>query len=1314
MDSNGKKRVRINDKTTEIRSLAGRNDARRPGREPILNPLIPTQVVDEAFQRIFVVSLFVLIQSYKLYDLFMLNMGQEGDGGISSSPLSLSSVSRFSFLLKYSFIDGIFLWFLPILNISYLSFTPLITLVLTLGFNVTNVLLVSKFNLSLVLGIIGPYLKSLQRTRELTIGGESITSQAIDMDSHFKGKYTIQYLPDSLAKFNVFDIQPSCQNYDIKDPFQIPIEFNTTTDIGLIELQYTSPQNQVSYIKYTESDINRLLKKDYSHLMSYNNYVKDDDRVFYIEIPAYESGTYKINKIRDRKGISIRYIQKEFSFANCPNAGFVIPKAIVSQSRKICVGSKLDDLNMKLPLLTVDGVPPLQASILASFNDKKQNLITTNINLDIDNTDSYKFNFTNLFSHKITRNLLEQEILKNPNLLQVDESGTIQFQLLQIKDSLGNVKKYNPQSNSPDLRYNIDLLTKPSLRLIDYDPNTKLIVNGTKKIGLATSKNIREQLPLNVHFGYINPNDSIESFNFTHSFNEFNDFKNGIEIHHPGTYVILDVEGKWCSCDFNKSPLKVDIVSPPKVEIDAQPLMDKCVGMTGYNFKFDTNGEPPFSIDYSVYRNTSNGELRALPGPNGRINRILQGQSNNFEFNYKPPGEGNYAIVFKFIRDGNYQNPILLDQEKHTYLTYFKQRSKVSFFDLDTDVHIPKKTLRTCQGESTIIPIHFKGNFPFSFDYKITDSKTGKTIVSKANQHTNDPMVNIDTKDLITNGGLYKIDLFNIVDGISCAADFNSKESVEVFARSDVPTIEFDTSSKTTHHKIIEGSYIDIPLKVKSSVGRTSSDSIGYDVLDINTGDFKTSGTIRGTNNLRLSEPGIYKLTKFSNGNCPGKIDLIEKVIHVSFYNRPKLSVSAPQSMLDPISNDYETILYSGCQGCKREATVELEGKGPFIIDYEITFPSGRSDFRTMTTDKLSLTINLPSTQSGTYIHKFKGVYDALYTKGGPYVGKKLPIISYEIYQLPSIEFDKINNIQICEAQLGFDIPELGELPIKFNGRRPFSLNLSVTGDNLSKPKLLSIANITGSSLDLNNAIDSNGEFIWKGLNQGEYEISIDEIKDANGCQSQQSLQFNNLVISIIPAPDISKFKPENNHFCVGDHVGYDITGVPPFTMFYEFNGKQHKAKTSNQFRRLAAKTGTIRVGALEDSSARNCLINIHEDSKKAKELEITIHDLPSVEINQGDSIIQDIHEGEMTEMKFSFTGTPPFTLTYVRTLNPNSKARRSKNSKLHKTSKKITETTTVDNIWDLEYKVMVGLEGTYEAIEIRDAFCLAKKDFSF
>lgn len=1290
-----RKRVRIDDTVTEIRSKTRQSSHASRAQSTEYGPLIPAHILDEAFQRVLVLAIFMLIQAWKITEL--LNMYNGGDE-------TMASLTKVTFVVKYCFIDGMVLWFLPVLNISYLSFTPIITLLLTLLINLFNIVLVSELNLSFLATLAGPWIGKLSSNKELTVAGDSINPQAIDIDSHFKGKYTIQFLPDSLAKFNVFGVEPGCQHIDDKQPFNIPIEFNTTTDIGYLELQYTSPENKVTYLSYRESDINKFLTKDNTHLRSHRKYVKDDYRVFYIEVPVTEPGSYTLSKVRDKAGLAMRFVQGKFAFAYCPDVSFNIPKS-VGTNNKICVGSKLDDLSMKLPLMTFSGVPPLLATIAVNINGKLHSHLQTMVSIEA--LDTVKFNLTELFSHEITRNSLEQEIFKDPRVLNVRESSKVEFQIINVKDSLGNIKEYNPKSGSPDLRYKVDLLTQPSLRLIDMDSSRKLLINGTKSLSFAASKNIREQLPFTAHFGF---EDGSESYNFSHTFKEFSDLQKGVTVGQSGVYSLLDAEGAYCNCEVQPNTVTIEQVLPPSLDIEAIPMVDNCVGTTGFNFKFHATGSAPFTVQYAVYHKNIHGSLRQLPGPNGRMVRLLKSDDLDFTFDYKPPGEGSYVIVFDSVKDYNYyEHPTLLDKSKHTYLTYFKQRSRISFFP-ESNQGI-ERTLDLCQGDAKglgTVPIYFKGSLPFTFDYQVVDSRTNKPVISKTGQVSDQPNFSIGLNEL-TDGGVFTVKLSNVKDSNSCPADMNTKEKFTIVSRSDIPEVSFDVKNTVSYHKIIEGDTLEIPLKVKSSVGITGDDKIGIQYSSFESPEKVQERILSGSKALKINKLGIYKLSGFINGKCKGVVSE-DKEIHVSYYPRPSLHVTADESVIDPSSTNDSLIITSGCQGCKRLAILKFEGKAPFVIDYLVKYPSGRIDNMVLTSDKSSMEIKLPTENSGLYEQRFKRVFDGLYSKSKPldrdFVEK---VVSYEVFAAPQISFQNSETIKICEASIGPGCSLLNSISIKSSSSIPVNLQLRLRGDKLDKT--FKVKDFMGTRLNLNEAVDAKGEQVWKHLKQGDYEVRIIEVKDSNGCTTTSFDGTDTLSLVVTPAPDIQRLHPDKSYYCVGDHVGYNLKGEGPFKLFYEFNGKQHKATTSSQFRRLAARAGTISVSGVEDSS---CLIQVDELTEKHETLKIPIHDLPSVEINHGDSVIQDIHEGDLTEMRFTFTGTPPFTVTYVRTLDANSKAKRSKNSKIHKSPEKIVETKTVSDIHDYEYTVFVGLEGTYEAIEIQDKYCRAKKDFVY
>ena len=62
--------------------------------------------------------------------------------------------------------------------------------------------------------------------------------------------------------------------------------------------------------------------------------------------------------------------------------------------------------------------------------------------------------------------------------------------------------------------------------------------------------------------------------------------------------------------------------------------------------------------------------------------------------------------------------------------------------------------------------------------------------------------------------------------------------------------------------------------------------------------------------------------------------------------------------------------------------------------------------------------------------------------------------------------------------------------------------------------------------------------------------------------------------------------------------------------------------------------------------------MNYTFDTTKLDELRLEVHEIPTVEVNKGDYLIEDLHEGDQTELIFTFLGEPPFQLTYIRTID--------------------------------------------------------------
>lgn len=1303
-------------------SNANKRRSKPEDLESIQQPLIPSSIIDQASQRLFVVSFFVLIQCWKIYDIILLKSDI-----MSTSVVGLAPLNTFTFIAKYAMIDGLFLWLLPILNIPYLVYSPLKTFLLTLALNGVTFFLASDTMIPLISNMMLPVWKIIFSRKELTLFGDSVNSNNIvDPNEHFRGRYTIQFLPDSSARFNPFHFDNICLESNPYSSIQMPIEFNTTTQLGFLQLQHITPSNERKLINYTESDLHKLLKRDYSHLRQYQENIKNDDRIFYAEVPIKSPGLYRISKVSDKKGISIRTFRSDFVISHCPSAEFVYSVSPKSYQNYKCIGNDLSngDFDISLPLVSSFGVGPVVVSFESRLNGRKYK----SFNVTVSDTDLHETqnlntkNFNDLSwiqSNRITRNLLEQEVFRNVDIIPKLDAGKLEFQLLEVTDILGNRKVYNPSSKDKDVWYSIELKQAPKIEIADLDPQEVLLVNGTKLLSF-NHKNLKEQdFPLEIDIKYINPSNPLLSTNYTKVFENPQQLSKGIQCDKPGIYSVIKGKSSYCPCDVLSSKyVSVEMATPPLVEIFAEPVVDKCVGMTGYKFDFKLLGKPPFFIQYHVYQNRSDGTLRPVYNERGLSNRLLKTFDKHYKFEYRPPKEGNYAIMFDSLKDFNYhKDPIFLDERKHTYLTYFNQRSKASFFETKGEI---QKVFSSCMGKSVTVPLFLKGNAPFSFNYDIIDVNTGEKLIKTSRVfNVSDSTYNIVTPSLAT-GGNFEVVLSEAKDSQSCPMDFDKRESIKIKARSDIPEISIDTDTSYKSVKIVEGDSYKIPLKLKSSIGSASSDVLEYIVSDLYNASNSQKRSLRNTKSLIVKEEGIYSLSSLTNGGCVGKI-AAQKTVSVSYYNRPNLTlITSDQQVLKQHleENDLFVHLKPLCQNCGNQIKLNLEGVKPFVIDYDIKLPTGKVESRSMTVNDHNITINLPTKYSGKYEHRFKGIYDKLYTREKvSRISKKddiLPCVRYDINPSPKATFEKGQFLQVCETNLRLDEP-FSKIPISFVGEYPFKINASLKHEATGETETLILDNIVDPQLNLGEAkISGKDYFLYEAMNVGEHTLTINELTDANGCTEKEFSQLNNYVISITEVPNISKIQ-KRPHYCVGDHILYNMSGIPPFMVYYRFNDKLQKAELGNRFQRLASKAGELSIEALLDSSANKCLVNFTNSQEKFEDLKLKVYELPSVEINQGSYVVQDIHEGEQTEIKFSFSGVPPFKLIYTRTLEQvDPKYKHKKTGRKDKHNKVIVETKTIDDIWDYEYTDMVSLEGTYEAIEVYDAYCVAKRDVNY
>lgn len=1255
--------------------------------------LIPEHVVDHASQRIFVVSIFVLIQCWKIYDILLIRadlfsmQSAEDSSKLVGQPFT--NLNNFTFLIKYALVDGMFLWLLPVLNIPLLSFSPFVTLLLNALTLAITVMLASDSALPLLSGIFVPMWNFFFRQTELTIVGDSVSPLAVsDMNAHFKGRYTIRYLPESSVHLNPFNMEKVCLESTKSDysPFpsliRLPIEFNTTTEIGLMQIQYTSPSNAVSYLNYSSYDVKRLRARDISHLSKQKGFVADDDRVFYLELPIKKPGKYKISKVTDNEGSIIRSYKSEFAVAHCPSARFVYPGPELSYSAYKCISDGFSDLQWTLPLVELYGALPLSVEVAAYSGSKKISQFTASIN------EATRASLADLDARSLTRNILEQELLKNTSVLGRITLKAVEFQLISVKDNLGMKRSYNTASKDRDIHHTLNLKRASRLSLADNEPGRPLLLDSSKKLHVRADQ--EAVLPLTVTLLYQPFEETASSSNRTITFRNKEDLAKGLEVQKEGIYSLVSGEDKYCPCAVDKAhPIELRAPQKPSAVISGVPITDKCIGDIGYEFHVDFNGTGPFVLSYEVFKNTS-GVLRPMLAHNAMRRHITTSLSKVHLFQYKTTEEGNYLIVFKDVKDSNYKkHPVPIDAATNTYLTYFRKRS---FYSMGGD---DQKVIKLCKGGQAKIPIKLDGNAPFSFRYEIVNRNSGNVIAKKSLQQYKGEEFVIDTPHF-DKGGEYDVVVKDITDKLGCPVESTGSAKVQISARSDIPKMGLQ---KSQVFRIVEGESVEIP----TTRSLTSGDKIEVLWQDLNK--TKTDKFIAaGSSSLRVTKEGVYRLLSFSQEGCSGQVTDSDRTVTVLYHPKPNLTISEVSESLSKLV----------CVNSPKKAVLFLEGAGPFFVDYTIKYPNGETKSSYIYVESHSHEIALPTNMEGHFEHHFTAIYDKFYTREAMsrlQYKQEESVVEYDIMGLPQFKVVKPNQLlQVCESQL-HSLHQLGlTIPIAFRGAKPFLVRGTIKSGEDSKGRKFEIKDLESDQVDLGK-LDIVGTTPEKVFTRGDHLVIFEDVVDANGCSRRGLKTQNSATISVTKVPEIRK-NNQKAYYCVGEHISYGLKGIAPFVVHYKFNEQNRKAEVGHEFRRLAAKPGVLSIEALQDASASQCMVNYTFSPQKHEDLKLKIHDIPSVEISHGDAIIKNLHEGDQAEIVFKFIGEPPFEVTYVRTIADEEGSKKGHKKKHSgRQQRRVVDQKTIKDIWEFEHIEVVKLEGTYDAIFVKDAFCQAERD---
>jgi nucleoporin POM152 len=1263
-------------------------------------PVISETILDVESQRFYVWALFTLIQAWKLYDLYILHNESFSEIGNDATGFNYSTNwffvfsflhPKLAFVFKYFFLDSLLILIIPFLNIPKLSLTPAFSILILILINFATIVLTFSYSFTFSSLFYSIYRLAVPEKElaimETYIDTESIINQA----DHFKGKKTIRYAPDSSIQINPYN-QQFCIRPVYNDKIKIPIKLESTYDLQYLQINYHDFNNDDSLLNYTHKELKNFIVQDYynSPYITYDPSVLADTNVQILEIPITKPGYYSIKMATDKKDKLIRSYRSDTIISVCPEAAFISKP---SYSLHKCVDEIIDDLE-----ITLLGVPPFTLYYEEEINGKLSKLPPTIVSHieKIDSPLNVKDMKKNINKKYASKYLKDITWAKSYNITipvgekKLQNSGSYIYTINKVIDGFGNVVNYIPDPSDQSTFASFISHPKPILSLIDAKPAIPILINNDKYLDVKISnvESIKNEGPFNIIFKYT-PNENDENYKpetFSQIFDPSKSLNLRIKADKPGTYSIDQGSSNFCFCKIGLSSLNILSAKLPNMTVSLDPIVDNCVGTTGFKFNFDFVGNAPFEIGYKISKLDPNNSNKVI-----RIEKIssIKSESTTLEYNFNPSSEGSYSIEFINLSDKYYKNQIQFQQGEHRYITYFKQRPK-AYFDKFRKV----QRLQCCHGGAQEVFLNIEGKAPFNVTYEIISPDYSTQTFNLENIYDN--QIPIKTPKF-NKGGEYILSLKGVSDSSECEVEFKGQE-VHIDVKNDVPQIGFQ---KNEIFEIARGKNVVVPLRSQSD---EPIDLVySYKTLDGANEQRLKLNNYNPSRGLELSREGIYRLISFKQDKCDGRI-VDDYEIQIKFLPLPQLNIQRHHTLSTISKNSFEKAMV--CQNQNDEINFEAIGSTPFIIKYEVKYPGGKIEEKIEQINSSKFTLQLATNVHGRYTYTIKDVYDSVYTECAlsilrrydDYKFEKISI-NHEVSPLPLAKFlENGYKIQTCISNLN-DITKLHPINVQLEGDLPISMKVDIYHELDGVLETIELNDLQTSLVDLLT--------VYEFTNIGTHVISISQIVDANGCVSDEtSTHDESIIIQVNDVPKIRHLIEESNqvanfdpvkstsYYCVGDQITYMLNGIPPFHIKYEFNSIEQQVDVQgNYFKRRAPGPGILNIKSLSDSSARDCSVDYTESGRN--DLKAVIYDLPSVEILQGDSIEEDIHEGEQVEIKFVLTGTPPFKLTYIR-------------KELDDLSK-IVETEIVEDIMTNEFHIMANLEGTYEAIEIQDKFCVAR-----
>ncbi|KAF2738232.1 hypothetical protein EJ04DRAFT_486490 [Polyplosphaeria fusca] len=1146
-------------------------------------PMISTDVLSAAQQRFYVSAFYMGLWAWRLWDFYTLAIEDE-----ESLPLCM----------KWCFIDVVFMFCIPLLQIPWLEWSNAAAFLLFAAHAVIDVMFMFRIGLpvnSWFLTLLAFFYDS-----ELAISERSVKpGPIIHNASLILGKQIINILPEGSAVLNP-NRESFCLNSSVTH-VDIPIQINQTepVEIELFRIDIDTNQNETITIK--KNELKNIIKKARKDIK-----VVDPADPLTIRHTVKKTGVYLLKRVLDQSKLEVRPRASSLVVAACP-------KAQVRPTGDHRCRNDLSDV-----ALEVEGTPPLRIKYRTTVGGKPREASE----FQSVQPEDFVTPLSRHTSQALVHSNRQDVSWARPQKIKValnetlTSSGVWLYAVEEVQDALGNVVSYvgfddedRPRAKSGSVEQSFTVHERPILKLEGYSPQRPLQVAKGKSARLPIHySSTGKGQSRDVHtIEYLFTPESDISPDWSHSENaELKKQTMRTPSEQPlisvaGLYTIQSVATEFCQGEVLE-PTSCLLQNPPEpdLSLSSEDIVDKCAGNPiGLRVGLDLTGSPPFTIVYSQQRG------REKPK---RLTQSISAVRSTLDLT--PSDAGHYTYTFESIKDWIYEerplHNIILQQN-------VKPPASAHFDEAVT-------TKQACIDDTVEFDVKLQGEGPWTLDYEVVHN--GKR--TKYSAEVEEEHYTIKTQKL-ANGGEYTVALASITDKMGCKLYL--KEEAKVTVRHERPKAYFAHIEGKLSVMALEGKTVHLPLRFTGKGPWT----LEYENLDL--GEVRTIGFDKANDDLDTQIGGVYQLLSVSDSVCPGYIDEKASQFAVAWIPRPKITV--PQSA-STIFEAGKYVKEAVCEGDEDAFDVLLHGHPPFDISYEQSFKDrksgkiatrGKQDQRALSG---SASIRADTSKAGTYEYKFVELGDSKYDHADKTF---LPVtIQQTVNPLPSARFNNPGRTySYCSRES--DGEEV--IPVILDGEAPFYLEVEIKHQGTPKPEISIHKNIPTHKYDL--------KIEHRKLHLGTSAITIRKVRDARGCTFKPSPGGPRVQISVHDAPTATALE-DRTHFCVGERLSFALGGQVPFTVYYTFEKQERKASNpGTTFRRLAELPGSFTITGLRDS-ASECLaaLNITKE----------IHPIPSVRLSGGQVSEVDIHEGGNTDLEFQFWGTPPFEFTYTRSTN--------------------------------------------------------------